>query len=250
MEYRSDSALRPRAQRSSISRTLANPREYPRPRPTLLPPPLGKVWLEHDAIGSAGRAAFLCPNRSGCLERTDRSPRPRRISPGCNSPRKNRGRREKCRAEAPTLPAVLWRFFASENGPPRCKSLQIVQESDHKTLTEFEAVPSPKFLLGSGFWSTLWRLGYLSLRRKSDQLDAAGPCSPGLAQTPNPNVSVEKESHEFRTSHSFSSLAGETMSPTTWAVPCMEPNQFFLLSGKVAQERVGWRTPTNRAGCS
>src|SRR5205807_2380767 len=49
-----------------------------------------------------------------------------------------------------------------------------------------------------------------------------------LEQTPNPNVRVEKEFHELRTFQSFSSLAGETMSPTMRPVPAMEPSHCFF----------------------
>ena len=41
-------------------------------------------------------------------------------------------------------------------------------------------------------------------------------------------MSVEKEVHELRTSQSFSSIAGEIMSPTIRPVPAMEPSQCFF----------------------
>jgi len=46
-----------------------------------------------------------------------------------------------------------------------------------------------------------------------------------IAQAPEPNVSIEQESHDRSASHSPSSLAGETTSPTILALPAMQPSQ-------------------------
>src|ERR1700722_11256916 len=56
-----------------------------------------------------------------------------------------------------------------------------------------------------------------------NQNSSTDPC--GVAQTPQPDMRIEKEFQSRKTSHSSSSVAGEIMSPVIFIVPFIDPIQ-------------------------
>src|SRR5207248_11060003 len=53
------------------------------------------------------------------------------------------------------------------------------------------------------------------------------PDSVGIVDTPKPDVRIQKNSQSRRTSQSSGSLAGDTISPTIFILPFMNPIQSF-----------------------
>jgi hypothetical protein len=62
-------------------------------------------------------------------------------------------------------------------------------------------------------------------------------------ETPNPNVRVEKEFHDLRTSQSSSSFAGDMISPTIRPVPAIDPSHCFFFGFAVGGTTSATGTP-------